>query len=190
MTVVRPREAHRCGDDSGDFEAFYTATAELAYLTVRRMTAGDRHLALDAIQDAYVVLLQRWSERQHLPLDDNRRYVVGIAARKVIDRYRFQRRYVNLDDECDQPLEDNGFTELINELSVFRVVRELIDWQPARRRVVATLYFLEEASYSEIATALGITESTARTHVERMRTLLKPLIDQITKLHEGDGGHE
>jgi DNA-directed RNA polymerase specialized sigma24 family protein len=53
MTVVRPR----CRDDSGDFDAFYTATAERAYLTVRRMTAGDRHLAHDAIQDACVVLL-------------------------------------------------------------------------------------------------------------------------------------
>jgi DNA-directed RNA polymerase specialized sigma24 family protein len=73
--------------------------------------------------------------------------VVGIAAHKVIDRYRDQRRDARLDDECDQPLDDNGFTKLIDELSVsavLRAVRELIDRQPARRRAVATLYFLEE----------------------------------------------
>jgi RNA polymerase sigma factor (sigma-70 family) len=190
MTVVYPREAHRCSDDSGDFEAFYTATVERTYLTVRRMTAGDRHLAHDATQEAYVVLLQRWSERQHLPLNDNRRYVVGIAGRKVSDRYRSQRREAKLDDECDHPLEDNGFTELISELSVFRAVRELIDRQPAQRRAVATLYFLEDFTYAEIATTLGITESTARTHVQRMRALLKPLIEQITELDKGGGGHD
>jgi RNA polymerase sigma-70 factor (ECF subfamily) len=190
MTVVHRREAHCCSDDWGGFEAFYTATAERTYLTVRRMTAGDPHLAHDATQDAYVVLLECWSQRQHLPLDVNRRYIVGIAAHKVIDRYRSQRRDANLDDECDQPLEDNGFTELINELSALRAVRELIDRQPARRRAVATLYFLEEATYPEIATALRITESTVRTHVERMRALLKPLIDQITEPDEGGGGHD
>jgi RNA polymerase sigma factor (sigma-70 family) len=190
MTVVHAREAHRRRGVSGSFAAFYTTTAERTYLTVRRMAAGDPHLAHDATQDAYVVLLQRWSKRQHLPVDVNRRYVVGIAAHKVIDRYRYQRRDAKLDDECDQPLEDNGFTELINELSVLRAVRELIDRQPARRRAVATLYFLEEASYTEIATALRITESTVRTHVERMRALLKPLIDQITELDEGGGSHD
>jgi RNA polymerase sigma factor (sigma-70 family) len=190
MTVVHPREAQRRSDDSGGFEAFYTATAERTYLTVRRMTAGDSHLAHDATQDAYIVVLQRWSERQHLPLNANRRYVVAIAAHKVIDRYRSQRRDATLDDECDQPLEDNGVTELIDELSALRAVRELIDRQPPRRRAVATLYFLEEASYTEIATALRITESTVRTHVERMRALLKPLIDQITELDEGGGGHD
>lgn len=129
MTIVHPREAQRRSDDSGGFEAFYTATAERTYLAVRRMTAGDPHLAHDATQDAYIVVLQRWSERRHLPLDVNRRYVVGIAAHKVIDRYRDQRREAELDDECDQPLEDDGFTELI-------------DRQPARRRAVATLYSL------------------------------------------------
>lgn len=190
MTVVHPREAQRRSDDPGGFEAFYTATAERTYLAVRRMTAGDPHLAHDATQDAYIVLLQRWSERQHLPLDVNRRYVAGIAAHKVIDRYRYQRRDAKLDNECDQPLEDNGFTELIDELSVLRAVRELIDRQPARRRAVSTLYFLEEARYTEIATSLRITESTVRTHVERMRTLLKPLIDQITELDEGGGRHD
>lgn len=182
MTLVHPRAAQRRSDDSVGFEAFYTATAERTYLAVRRMTAGDQHLAHDATQDAYIVVLQRWSERQHLPLDVNRRYVVGIAAHKVIDRYRNQRRDARLDDECDQPLEDSSFTELIDELSVLRAVRELIDRQPARRRAVATLYFLEEANYTEIATALRIAESTVRTHVERMRVLLKPLINQIAEL--------
>ena len=33
MTVERPREAQRRSDDSGGFEAFYTATAERTYLT-------------------------------------------------------------------------------------------------------------------------------------------------------------
>jgi len=190
MTIVHPRAAQHRSEDSGGFEAFYTATAERTYLVVRRMTAGDPHLARDATQDAYVVMLQCWSERQHLPLDVNRRYVVGIAAHKVIDHYREQHGEVSLDDECDQPVEDNGFTELIDELSVGCAVRELIDRQPVRRRAVATLRFLEEASSTEIATALEITESTVRTHVQRMRALLRPLINRITELDEGGGGHD
>jgi len=50
---------------------------------------------------------------------------------------------------------------------------------------VAVLYFLEELTYAEIAEILAITESTARTHVERLRMLLKPLVDNITKFGQG-----
>jgi DNA-directed RNA polymerase specialized sigma24 family protein len=39
------------------------------------------------------------------------------------------------------------------------------------------LYFLEEFDYSEIAEKLGMSCSTVRTHVQRLRAGLQPLID-------------
>ncbi|MGH3783213.1 MAG: RNA polymerase sigma factor [Pseudonocardiaceae bacterium] len=176
------------GDTDG-FEAFYTTTVEWTYRAACRIAAGDTQLALDATQDAYVVMLQRWHERRHKPPGVNHNYVVRIAANKVIDQYRRWNRRNSLDD-CDPPDGENPVDDLVNELSVLRAVRELIDRQPPRRRAVAMLYFLEEAGYAEIAVSLQITESTVRTHVERMRNLLKPLIDQINQIDEGGVGHD
>ncbi len=176
---------------SGDsFAAFYTTTVERTFLAARRIAAGDRQLAFDAVQDAYVVLLQQWPDRCRQPATTNHRYVVRIAAHKVIDRYRLQNRQTPLDDDYDHPAGYEPVVDLINELSLLRAVRALIGCQPPRRRAVATLFFLEEAGYDEIAAALGITESTVRTHVERMRNLLKPLIDRINQLDEGGVSHE
>lgn len=189
MTVVYPRPQQSDANRGDGFAAFYTATMEQTFLAVRRIAAGDHELAFDATQDAYVVMLQRWQERHSQSLVANHNYVVRTAANKVIDRLRLRNRHISLDDECDLPPEEDPTDKLVNELSVLRSVRELIARQPARRRAVATLHFLEEAGYAEIAAALGITESTVRTHVERMRSLLKPLIDQISQIDEGGVDH-
>jgi RNA polymerase sigma factor (sigma-70 family) len=116
---------------------------------------------------------------------DNSRYVVGIAVRKVADHYRLRLRFVQPPEEDNYASDDARFDELLDELSVMRAVRDLIRNQPPRRREVAVLYFLEERTYAEVAGILAITESTVRTHVERLRTLLKPLIDRATELGEG-----
>lgn len=189
MTAVHPHEARPADDRAGSFEVFYTATVERTYLAARRIAAGDRQLAFDATQEAYVVMLRKWSERRHQPPAANHSYVVRIAANKVIDWYRLQSRHASLDDECDVPVGDDPVGDLIDELSVLRAVRDVIDRQPPRRRAVATLYFLDEAGHAEIAAALGITESTVRTHVERMRNLLKPLVEQISRLDDGGVSH-
>lgn len=176
--------------DRDGFEAFYAATRDRTYQAARRVAAGDHQVAIDAMHDAYVVMLRRWPERSHRSLSANHNYVVRIAANKIIDGYRGRDRQTSIDDtECDPPAEEDPIGDLLDELSVFRAVCELIDRQPPRRRAVATLFFLEEMNCPEIAAALGITESTIRTHVERMRKLLKPLIYQISRMDEGGAGH-
>jgi RNA polymerase sigma factor (sigma-70 family) len=187
MSPLRERSAPS-GGDFDDFASFYRATAAQTLRAACRMTRGDHHLAHDVTQDAYVAMLRCWPARQGISLDDNRRYVMGIMSNKVIDWYR--RRYnrnVEFDDEFDCAVEETGLTEVVDELSVLGAVRNLIDGQPARRRAVAVLFFLQGWGHKEVAVTLGMSESTVRTHVERLRNLLKPFIDQI---HEIDRGGE
>jgi RNA polymerase sigma factor (sigma-70 family) len=150
------------------------------------MTRGDVQLAFDATQEAYSVVLKRWSERGHLADEVNRSYVIGTALHKIIDWYRQHHRQTDLDEEADVPVEDRGYSDVLDQLSLFAAVREVIDRQPPRRRAVAVLFFLEGAEYHEIAEALRISKSTARTHVDRMRDVLEPF---IVRYSEG-GGHD
>jgi DNA-directed RNA polymerase specialized sigma24 family protein len=46
-------------------------------------------------------------------------------------------------------------------------------------RVVGILYFLERFEYKEIVDILGITTSTVRTQVQRLRIRLRPLVNQF-----------
>ncbi|GAA2815726.1 sigma-70 family RNA polymerase sigma factor [Saccharopolyspora taberi] len=161
------------------FEEFYLATAEQVVRVITRMAAGNSHLGEEISQQAYVAMLECWPKRRHASQEDNRRYVIGIAAKKLADWYRRLRDWDAIDDENDCPAVDPGFDKVLNELSVFKAVRDLIEQQPAHRRSVGVLYFVEEWPYQEIAEALAISESTVRTQIERLRGHLKPLIHQL-----------
>lgn len=90
-----------------------------------------------------------------------------------------------LDDEHDCSSDETGHAEVLDTMTVLPVVRGFLDRQPPKRRAVGVLYFLEEFDYPEIAEALGIDHSTVRTHVQRLREKLQPLIDRITLDDQG-----
>jgi RNA polymerase sigma-70 factor, ECF subfamily len=180
MTAIRPADgasSSAAGGDRDAFEEFYRTTVQRTFDIARRAAAGDKHLAHDATQDAYVEMLQRWQERRGRCLQDNRRYVVGIAVHKVVDWYRQRGRLTELRDDHDHGQEDAGFAEVIGELSVLPLVRDLISRQPPARRAVAVLVFFENQGYDEVARILEVDTSTVRTQVHRLRQLLKPLVN-------------
>ncbi|MCR6488247.1 sigma-70 family RNA polymerase sigma factor [Amycolatopsis sp. OK19-0408] len=168
------------------FEEFYRLTAPRTFRAVLRIAAGDSYIAQDATQEAYCQMLRLWSHRQHVSSEDNRKYVLGIASKKVMDVYRRQRKLADLDDELEAwAQEDIHLAAVLDELTVLRVVRELIAQQPPRRRAVAVLFFIEEFNYDEVAYALTMSKSTVRTHVERLRAVLKPGLDQLNQTDQG-----
>jgi RNA polymerase sigma factor (sigma-70 family) len=162
-----------------DFIDFYETTVHRTFGTAYRAAGGDSHVAEDATQEAYVVMLKR-SRDNKKPEGDFCRYVVGIAVRKVVDFYRSRDREVPLEEEHDWGSHEPGYDKALDTMTVLPVVLGLLDRQPLRRRAVGVLYFLEEFDYPEIAETLGMSCSTARTHVQRLREALQPLIDRIT----------
>lgn len=70
-----------------DFTDFYKTTAQRTFGTAYRAAGGDKEVADDATQEAYVVMLKRWLDNKK-PEGDVGRYVVGIAVHKVADFYR------------------------------------------------------------------------------------------------------
>jgi RNA polymerase sigma factor (sigma-70 family) len=172
--------------DSATFGAFYESTAKQVTATVRRMTKGDDNLTADVVQDAYLEMLRCWARREGHLRDDNRKYVVGIAANKVSDVYRRRQKLAELDVELDVASFEDEVVDRLDEDVALAAVRELIDRQPPRRRVVVTMYFIEGIEYADIARSVGITESTVRTQVERFFKLLTPLTDKFTDMRGGD----
>lgn len=161
-----------------DFIDFYKTTAHQTFGTAYRAAGGDSHVAHEATQDAYVVMLKHWLDNKK-PEGDVCRYVVVIAVRRVADFYRSRKRdrCVTLEEEHDWGSDEPGYADVLDAMTVLPIVRDVLNRQPSRRRAVGVLYFLEEFDYPEIAEALGMSCSTARTHVQRIRETLKPLID-------------
>lgn len=187
MTRMKPRGPRPVPHD-GDkdaFAAFYHATAKRIYWLAYRMTGSDRELASDVTQEAYLAMWLEWPQRQCLSHDVNRWYVRGILVKKVADWYRKRKMFVELDEEMDVYSIEEDLVDRLDERAVWDAVLELLKVQPPRRRVVATLHFIEKMEYAEIAQALGITESTVRTQVERFLGQLKPLRRRFTDTNRG-----
>lgn len=162
-----------------EFKAFYKTTFQQTFGTAYRAAGGDTDVAHDATQEAYVAMLKLWRDNKK-PEGDICRYVVGIAVHKVADFYRSTCRNVTLQEEHDRGNHDPGYAEVLGTMTVFPAVRDFLDRQPLRRRAVGVLYFIEGLNYSEIAEVLGMERTTARTHVQRCREKLRPLVNLIT----------
>lgn len=171
----------------GDFEAFYCETVQRTSHLVRRAVAGDYHASGDLVQESYVEMWRRWPERRTYNHTDNRRYVAGIAMHKVADWYRERGRFTELLPQHERGAEDPAIDSVLDRASLMRCVRDLIDRQPPRRRLVAVLFFIEGFPADEIAPILDLKPSTVRTHVQRLRELLKPY---VTRLDESQKGGE
>lgn len=141
-----------------EFTTCYRTTVERTFRIAWRMARGDRRVAREATQDAYARILRDWNSHEHRAMEDIARYAAGVAIRAVADAHP---------DQIEYEAQDN----------VDKSVLDLLDRQPTERRAAAILFFLEDHEYAEIADILGITEPVARTHVERMRVLAKPLVD-------------
>jgi RNA polymerase sigma-70 factor (ECF subfamily) len=178
MTPVEPPS--RDGPDLlRDFIDFYKKTVRQTFGTAYRAAGGDAYVAQEATQEAYLVMLKLWRDNKK-PEKGLCRYVVGIAVHKVTDYYRARDRNVELNDQHDCGRPETGYAEALGTLTVLQAVRDFLDRQPPQRRAVGVLYFLQEFDYSEIAETLAMSRSTARTHVQRLRKALQPLIDRST----------
>src|SRR5689334_8361477 len=132
--------------DPDSVAAFYIATVERTLATARRI-AGDHDIAQEATQEAYVVMVENWGQWRTRSWEDAQYYVIGIAVKKVADWYRRNGRFVSFGDECDRPVVDDDYQQVLDRLTIFKAVRHLLESQPIGMRAVGVLYFLERFEY-------------------------------------------
>lgn len=162
------------GGDPAAIERFVQAT----YGDVWRFTAhlsGDVHGADDLTQDTFLRALgglPRFAGRSGA-----RTWLLSIARRAVIDRYRHTAARPRISDTVDwrsaaegtQPVGVPGFEEGVALL-------ELLDTLQATRREAFVLTQLLGLSYAEAATATGCPIGTVRSRVARARDDLVVLL--------------
>ncbi|GAA2534461.1 RNA polymerase sigma factor [Winogradskya humida] len=170
------------------FAEFYQATSQGIFDLVRRAAAGDKFLAGDVMQNAYVALLPRWNSRSSLGQDTNRRYVIGIVMNKLADHYRALGRFGDTEMEDIEEAFCRPVESVASETMLFEAVRALLAQQTPRMRSVGVLIFLEGFTCAEVAGILEITSSTVRTVAERLRQRIQPIAARMTEIHSCEEG--
>ena len=144
---------------------FYALERSLSVITL------DAGSAADAAQEAFLRLYLRWDEVTKL--DDPAAWLYRVGINRCYDYRRGLRRAARLLDrltaatprESAEPwTPDTDFLSLVKRLS-------------KQQRIAAVLFYQADLSVEEIARVMHISESAVKTHLQRAREALRPLVE-------------
>jgi len=102
-----------------------------------------------------------------------RAWLARIAVNISIDFLRAQKQFVALDNVNEGDFEQQR-VEVTGDLHVEDIMKLLLQL-PEIQRTIFNLYEVEGYSHEEVATLLGIPESTSRTYLTRAKKKLRKL---------------
>lgn len=154
-----------------DFDALFQQQYERL---VRAMTvvAGDRVLAEDAVQEAFVKAHVKW--RKISQYDDPAGWVRRVALNKLRDEHRRDGRKLLALGRLRHRTPTTTENPEIDEFG--RLLAEL----PRQQRAATALFYVDGLPIGEIAAALGISEGTVKSHLHDARRRLRPVLESET----------
>ena len=172
------------GRNQAALRSLYERYAGLVY-TVALRIVGDRELAQEVLQDVFLRCWERADtfrpERGHLG-----GWLIGIARNRSVDLLRSRQHQARLREEAFRTLdgaEDNhSQPDAMDQLALRQAMKTALEALPAvQRRTIELAYFsgFTQAEIAEVtATPLGTVKTRIRDGMQRLRSLLRPLLDQ------------
>ncbi len=162
-----------------DFDAFFVEHYERLVRALTAMT-GDRELARDSVQDAFVKASARW--RRISRYDDPVGWVRRVAINRSRDLHRADRRRrrredrVSVGEAIDEPDRSADVDGALH-------IEELFGALPTQQRRVAGLFYVESLSVAEVAATLGLSPGTVKFHLNQARATLRTVIVEEGQRH-------
>ena len=162
----------------GDMEAFEALVEQRQQdaLNIAYRFLGDRTLAEDVVQDAFLKILA--GAARYRPTARFRTYLYNVLWRLCVDIYR-RRSPAQLDalepGESDGPSPEQA--ALADERAL--LVRRAVDELPPRQRMALVLKHFEGLSYEETGRALDCSASAVDALLSRARARLKERLEGL-----------
>lgn len=135
--------------------------------------AGDRDMAQDILQDAFIKVFRRIKEFKGDGSLEG--WIRRIMVNTAIDHLRKQTREHSY--FTDEITEEAHGPDVIEDLKA-RDILDLVAQLPAGARVIFNLYALEGFTHKEIAVKMDISEGTSKSQFNRARRMLISLINK------------
>jgi RNA polymerase sigma-70 factor (ECF subfamily) len=139
---------------------------------VRALTlaCGDREVASDAVQEAFVKAHLHWRRIQQY--DDPVGWIRRVAINRLHDDHRRQSRKGRaLDRLAGQPqvesVEQHGFD---SDLPM------ILSQLPRQQRFAMALFYVDELSIAEVAAALNVSEGAVKSYLHQGRARLRSVV--------------
>ena len=167
-------ERIRAGDDQA-LAAVYDQHAGVVYGLARRV-AGDEQLACDVTQEVFTYLWEM-PHRVDLSRGSLRTYLTLFAHRRAVDeaRRRRARSRAQTAPALPEPADGPGTGRAEGTWRTERAAA-LLGMLPAQQRSAVQLAYYDGLTYVQVAKALGIPESTAKSHLRTALASLRTLL--------------
>ena len=159
--------------DSKTLQSFYDIYASSIYTTILRYV---NHVpdAEDLLQESLLKIIDSLDKFSYTNESAFYSWMKKIAVNLTLNYLRDQSKFQFVDEYPLELIPDLNDDEQLNNLELnpnelLRMISEL----PAGYKAVLNLYVFEQYSHKEIATTLGISESTSKTQLMKARKLLK-----------------
>ena len=152
------------------FEQIYLKYRGLMY-HVADSILHDRQEAEDAVHNAFLRILKKFSKFQNTPAKDLAPQIVVIARNEAISLLRKRK-------DTD-PLEDwGGFAETAEEVSDYHALADTFTRLPQTYRAAMEMKLLLGYSDGEIAAKLGLSKKAVSVRISRGRQLLRDIVER------------
>jgi RNA polymerase sigma-70 factor (ECF subfamily) len=159
------------GRANGGYEAFVRRHFHPLEKSLSLITL-DAGLAADAAQEAFLRLYLRWGDVDKL--DDPVAWLYRVGINRCHDYRRQLKRATRLFERLSAEAGTDEPGEQWTPGSEFAgTVKRL----PKQQRVAAVLFYQADLSTKEIARTMQISESAVKSHLQRAREALRPLME-------------
>lgn len=153
------------------FMELYNQYGNAMLRVAQRYFIGEPAMAEDAVQNAWLRVVEKFSRLQEIPCKKRGAYLVVVARNEAISLLRKRHQEIPFDDDV---MGEKFAFENDSTKDIIETILEM----PETYRAVLEMRFIEDRSTKEIATALGLKETTVDVRIHRGRALL------IKKLRE------
>ena len=171
--------------DAHEFEAFVRKYQDMVYATAVRLL-GNPTEAEDVAQAVFLRAFQRFDVIGPSPAAGGwLKAVTRNACLTHLSRYRARWQFFSeiqsaahgIDGESyEASLPDDSLTAKMAQAELREHLERALRQLPDHQRVPLVLFHFEQASYQEIAEALGVSIGKVKTDIHRGREALKPLL--------------
>lgn len=158
----------RESDETATFESFFL-TEYPRLVALLSLWTDSRPLAEDLAQDALILAEADWERVRRL--DSPVAWVRRVALNRSMNERRRMRRQHHALNRIDRPAV-SGVGEADDGV-LWAAVRQLSD----KQRTAIALYYVDDLPLDEIASVLGCSAGTVKTHLQRGRRRLAELLD-------------
>ena len=157
-------------EEKNRFEQIYLKYRGLMY-HVADSILHNRQDAEDAVHNAFLRILKKFSKFQNTPAKDLAPQIVVIARNEAISLLRKRK-------DTD-PLEDwGGFAETAEEVSDYHALVDTFTRLPQTYRAAMEMKLLLGYSDGEIAAKLGLSKKAVSVRISRGRQLLRDIVER------------